>query len=43
MADWINKINTHLQDLNERNILSINIENHNVQIKENAKKLQTLL
>ena len=43
MADWINKINTQLSDLNQRNILSINIENHSEQIQKNAKKLQALL
>lgn len=43
MADWINKINTHLMDLNQRNILSINIENHSEQVQKNAKKLQALL
>ena len=43
MADWINKINTQLADLNQRNILSINIENHSEQVQKNAKKLQALL
>lgn len=42
MGDWINKINEHLRELNERKILNINIEDHGTFIQTSAKKLQAL-
>ena len=43
MADWIEKINTHVLDLNQKNILQINIEKHSEKIRESAKNLRGLL
>ena len=43
MGDWINKINEHLRELNERKILTVNIENHGAFIQTSARKLQTSL